>query len=131
MRQAITFTLCCFFVLAVQGQQTTPFFATTPIPDELKKDADAVYRLDEGILTIESVSEYTLKVHQVVTVLNAEGAHLLHHRLGTDQFYKVENVAINMYDALGLLRKTYGKKDFETEAAFDGFSLVTDDKVLN
>ncbi|WP_121357197.1 DUF3857 domain-containing protein [Flavisolibacter nicotianae] len=130
MRQAITFIFCCFIVRSVQGQQSTPSFATTPIPEELKKDADVVYRLDEGILNIASASEYTLKVHQVVTLLNAEGAQFLHHRLGTDKFYKVEDVTINMYDALGLLRKTYGKKDFETEAAFDGFSLVTDDKVM-
>lgn len=116
--------------LQVQSQSSILTKSSAAIPEELKKEADAVYRLDEGILDVLSASEYTLKVHQVVTVLNAEGAYHLHHRLPQNKFYKVEEVEINVYDALGLPVKKYGKKDFETEALFDGYSLVTDDKVM-
>ncbi|HEV7333782.1 MAG TPA: DUF3857 domain-containing protein [Flavisolibacter sp.] len=111
--------------------QTLPISLTADgIPEELKKDANAVFRLDEGILDIASPSEYTLSVRQVVTLLNAEGAHHLRHRIGIDKFNKVDFVEISVYNAQGSLVKKYGKKDFDVEAAFDGISLVNDDKVM-
>lgn len=130
MQKIFVTLLSCVLLIQLQAQETTSFISIASLPDEMKKDADAVYRLDEGILTVLSPSEYTLKVHHVVTILNAEGAYHLHHRLATDKFYKVDDVAITVYNALGLPQRSYGKKDFETMAAFDGFSLVTDDKVM-
>ena len=100
------------------------------IADSLKKDAVAVYRLDEAVLDVRSPSSYTLTVHQVVTILNDQGAYYLYHKLGFDKFYKVEAVDIKMYNAAGLLTKTYGRKDFDVEAAYDGISLVTDHKLM-
>ncbi|HEY1023069.1 MAG TPA: DUF3857 domain-containing protein, partial [Flavisolibacter sp.] len=105
-------------------------FNTDAIPAELKKDANTVFRLDEGILEIASPAEYSLRVRQVVTLLNAEGAHHLRHRIGIDKFNKVDFAEISVYNAQGDLVKKYGKKDFTTEAAFDGISLVNDDKVM-
>lgn len=110
--------------------QTTVSFSAEAIPAELKKDANAVFRLDEGILDVTSSSEYSLRVRQVVTLLDAEGAHHLRHRIGIDKFNKVDFVEINVYNAQGALVKKYGKKDFTVEAAFDGISLVNDDKVM-
>lgn len=124
------FTLFLFAFLLGHSQDAGLSLAAASVPEGLKKDADAVYRLDEGRLTVLSPSEYTLKVHQTITLLNADGAHYLHHKLGTDKFYKVEEAEVKVYDALGLLQKKYGLKDFETEAAFDGFTLVNDDKVM-
>ena len=129
--QKIFFSLicCCLFLLAKTQE---PVFAKTAvaIPEELKKDANAVFRLDEGLLEVNSTSDYTMTFHQVVTVLNEQGAHYLHHRLRFDKFYKVEYVNITVFNALGLPTKKYDKKDFEVEAAYDGISLVTDDKVM-
>jgi hypothetical protein len=129
MRKNILAALCSCVLIIAHSQETTPAMFTS-IPENLKKDADAVYRLDEGILDILSPSEYTLKVHQVITILNAEGVAHLHHRMAVNKFYKVEDVEIKMFDVLGLLVKKYGKKDFETEAAYDGVTLMTDDKVM-
>lgn len=130
MRKFFFTALGCALLFFAKSQQISPAFTAASLPEELKKEADAVYRLDEGILTINSASEYTLKVHQVVTLLNEEAAEHLHHRLATDKLYKVEDVDITVYNALGLPVKTYGKKDFDVVAAFDGITLVNDDKVM-
>lgn len=129
MYKKLLFVIVLFTALQGQSQQSIFTQSSTTISEELKKEADAVYRLDEGILEVLTPSEYTLRVHQVVTILNAEGANHLYHHLPQNKFYKVEEVEINLYNALGLPVKKYGKKDFETEALYDGYSLVTDDKV--
>jgi hypothetical protein len=130
MKRIIVSFLSCSFFLIVQAQESVSLINISTIPASLKENADVIYRLDEGTLEVLSPSEYTLKVHQVVTILNENGQHYLNHELFTDKFNKVKEVTIIVFDALGLQRKSYNIKDFETEAAFDGISIYTDDKVL-
>lgn len=106
------------------------YFAFT-IPDSTKKNADAVYRLDEGLVDITSPSRYSFKVHNIVTLLNKNAQHHLNHSIHFDKFIKVENVEIKIYDALGLLVKKYSRKDFLTTNYDDRMSLYTDDKLLH
>ena len=117
--------------VAAFGQELVIDKTAAGIPVALKENATAVYRLDKATLTIQSATVYTLQVHQVVTILNEQGAQYLQHHLPFDKFYQVEEVLIQVYDAMGALKKKYAKKDFETEAAYDGISLVTDDKVMS
>ena len=124
----VLFFVCCF---SANAQEVQIDKIASRIPEALKENAVAVYRLDKGSLTVVSPSEYVFAVHQVMTILNEQGAHYLRHRLGFDKFYKVEDVSITMYDAEGNLKKKYGKKDFDVEAAYDGISLVTDNRVMN
>jgi hypothetical protein len=126
------FTLVsCIYFLSAKSQELVIDKTAAGIPASLKENAAAVYRLDKASLDINSASEYALNVHQVVTIMNEQGTHYLRHRLGFDKFYKVEDVAITMFDAQGVVKKRYTKKDFEVEAAYDGISLVTDDKVMS
>src|SRR6187549_695588 len=123
-----------FFLLFIgninsQQKDLVKYTAFT-IADSLKKDANAIVRLDEGILDVVSNSKYILDVHQVVTILNAEGAYHLKHTLGFDKFYKIENVEIKVYNELGLLTKKYSRKDFDVQSAYDGVSFVTDEKLM-
>ena len=106
-------------------------YSTLSISDSLTKNANAVYRLDEGILEISSPSHYSQKVHQIVTLLNSDGSKLLHHGFAFDKFSKVSDVEVKMYNSLGMEVRTYKKKDFEVVSGDDGFSLVTDYKVMS
>ncbi|MBD0331423.1 MAG: DUF3857 domain-containing protein, partial [Chitinophagaceae bacterium] len=49
---------------------------------------------------------------------------------GYDKFNKVEEVSIKVYNSLGFEVQKYKKKDFEVSSAYDGVSLITDDKVI-
>ena len=126
------FLLLTIFCASIAFSQGTSLFKYTllGIPDSLKKDADAVVRLDEAILEVLSPSRYKEKDHQVITILNKKGSHYLNHSFRFDKFKKIEHVEIKVYNELGLEVKKYTKKDFEVRSAYDGISLVTDDKVM-
>src|SRR5215213_2830934 len=93
------------FAFSVHAQDIFSGYTALSIPDSFKTNANAVYRLDEGILDISSPSHYTFKVHQVVTILNAEGADHLHHVFRFNKFREVETVDITTYNSLGLMVK--------------------------
>lgn len=106
-------------------------YSALSITDSLKKDVHAVYRLDEGVLEIASPSRYTTKVHQIITILDESGAQHLRHVYGFDKFNSVEDVEIKVYNSAGAEVKRYKKKDFQVQSAYDGISLVTDNKVMH
>jgi transglutaminase-like putative cysteine protease len=106
-------------------------YSALTLADSIKKDVDAVYRLDEGFVDITSPSKYSYKVHNIVTLLNDKASHHLNHVLHFDRFEKVYDVEIKVYNSMGLLVKKYGKKDFETSAYDDRISLYIEDKLLH
>ena len=130
MRKTVLIVISVMCFLTGRSQTELLIYNSANIADSLKENANAVLRLDEARLEVVSPSKYVLQVHQVVTVLNSEGSSYLRHSLGFDKFYNVGEVAITMYNALGLPVKKYSKKDFEVQAAYDGFSLASDDKVM-
>lgn len=130
MRKIVLIVIGVMWFLAGRSQTDVLKYGGAGIADSLKENANAVLRLDEARLEVISPSKYVLQVHQVVTVLSSEGSSHLRHSLGFDKFYTVGDVTITMYNAIGLPVKKYSKKDFEVEAAYDGFSLATDDKVM-
>src|SRR5688572_26515614 len=89
-------------------------YTALSLPENLKKDANAAYRIDEGILEIASPSKYTFTTRQVITLLNKDAAQHLHQRLHYDKFQKIENIVFKIYNVTGDLLRTYQKKDFNT-----------------
>lgn len=130
MRKTVLVALAIMWFSVCRSQTDLLRYNSGGIADSLKENANAVLRLDEAKLEVLSPSKYVLQVHQVVTILNSEGASYLRHSLGFDKFYTVGDVSITTYNALGLPVKKYSKKDFEVGAAYDGFSIATDDKVM-
>ncbi|HEX2535165.1 MAG TPA: DUF3857 domain-containing protein, partial [Chitinophagaceae bacterium] len=128
------FFLLLFFWVADSPAQSSLLSlsaASAPVPDSLKAGADAVYRLNEQVIDIHSPSRFTWKVRQVIALLTPNAGYLLKQRLSTDKFYKVTDVRIIVYDAAGNEWKRFSRKDFSLAAAYDGISLITDDKVLS
>ncbi len=105
-------------------------FSILAISDSLKKDAYAIYHLDEGILNVKAPGKYTFEVHQVITILNSDGSYILSRRHGINKFHKMDDIEIKVFNSLGSEIKKYKKKDFVVNAAYDGISLITDDKVM-
>ena len=99
-------------------------FNASSIPDSLKRNANAVYVLDEGILEVKAPGVYTLQTHQIITVLNREGLAHLTQSFFTDKFNSVEEVQIKIYDSIGNEIKKYKKKDFITQAYADESTLA-------
>ncbi|MDB5141710.1 MAG: hypothetical protein JWQ66_423, partial [Mucilaginibacter sp.] len=71
------------------------------------------------------------KHHSIVTVLNEKGDRAGTLVLGYDKkFNSINDAQMLVYNAAGLQVKKYHKSDFYDHAAVDGFSIVTDDRVL-
>lgn len=124
----VLFTFVPVFAFAQHFMATT--YNVADIPENLKKDADAVYRLDEAVVNVISPSKYTEQVHQVVTILNSEGAWHLQQAVWLDKFNAVDDIEVKVYDSLGRQLQKYRKKDFALQNYYDGFSLATDDKMM-
>src|SRR5689334_16901433 len=110
--------LAIFLTVSFMAGKSQPIkldMETASIADSLKQNANAVMRLDEGKLQVVSPSKYILQVHQVVTVLNSEGASHLHHSFSYDRFYTIGDVSITVYNQFNLPVKRYLKKDFQVE----------------
>jgi len=130
-RILLLFTIVPFVVAAQSKKDILNFsYSSLSISDTLKKDANTVFRLDEGIIDITAPGKYTFDVHQIITILNSEGDHHLRQMLGIDKFHKIDNVEIKVFNKLGIQVEKYKKKDFSITAAYDGISLVTDAQVM-
>ena len=120
-----------FFVFSQSKKESFDIgLSALQVPEDLKKNAHAVFRLDEGIVDVSAPGKYTYKVHKVVTILNKDGAGYLNHAFGIDKFRKVDDIEIKIFSQLGVELARYKKKDFVVSAAYDGVSFITDDKVM-
>ena len=131
MKICAAISLFMFLQIKSFAQAVTGFnYSISSINDSLKKNTNAVYRLDETILEMSDPSGYLLKTHQVISILNPEGAAYLHLKQYTDKNNRLTDVEIKVYDQSGNEVKRYRKKDFETRSAYDGFSVAQDDKIM-
>ena len=124
------FFLHAFHVLTGQNLAIDDYSAQA-IPEELKKGADVVYRLDETTLEIHSPSRYFERVHQVITILNKAGANYLRQLFWFDRFHKIDAIDITIYNSQGQPVQKHRKNDFMMHNYYDGISLVTDDRLLH
>lgn len=130
-RVLLVFVLAPLLVVAQSKKEDYSVnYLVSSILDSLKKDAHAVYRLDEGIVDVTGPGRYNFHVHQIYTVLNKDGDHLLKLAYGIDKFRKIDNIEVKVLNKLGAVVEKYKKKDFTVTAAYDGFSLITDNQVM-
>lgn len=125
-----TILLTHSFFFCFSQEKVLANYAANNIAEDLKKDARTVYRLDEAELEVLSPSKYTLKVHQVTTILSPEGADHLQQSLWFDKFNRVNDVEVRVLNGNGSETQRYGKKDFSIQSYYDGISLATDDKIM-
>jgi hypothetical protein len=103
--------------------------AVTFIPDSLITGANAVVRLSEHTLTITSPSQAEYEMHDIVTVLNESAAGQLSQTLSYNQFNKIKDFHINIYDKNGKLLNKHNLADMKDYSLYDGFSLFSDSRL--
>ncbi len=122
--------LLVFVLVCANGwSQSLLNYSSLTLPDSLKKDADAVYHLEEKEYDISSPLKMTIRTHTIVTVLTKPGLRHSLVRIGVDKFRKLDEISIKVYDELGLEVSRFKKKDFKLEGAYDGITLASDDKL--
>lgn len=114
--------------LNVMSQSGT--YAVSEIPEELKKNANAVVRLSNLDILIEKKNEMTLTYTRVVTVLNERGNRFVEAYAGYDNQLKIRKIEAQIYDEYGEEIKKIKKRDFIDQSAVDGGTLYSDSRVL-
>ena len=104
-------------------------YLSLSIPEELKKNADAVVRLDQMVVNILAQDNMLLQYKRVVTVLNKHGNKHLHAYAGYSNSRKVKVVKAVIYNAFGKEIKKVKEKDFIDVSAVSGGTLYSDSRV--
>lgn len=121
--------LCLVLFLAPYLAQAQNY-ATSLIPDSLRKDARAVMREGELILEIKSPEKAILREHFVFTIMNSNGDNLGGYESRYDKFTSISEIGGVLYDSLGKVVRKAKRKDMQDKTYDDGFSLASDARYL-
>lgn len=126
LRYFYLLTIALFFVNSLSAKKS-PVYPVSDIPEELKESADAVIRLDETLIEINSI--YDLKYHykRAITVLNESGDHFAEVYAYYSKNMPISNLRISLYDTNGdLIEKV--KSSEINDYSSSGESLFTDSR---
>lgn len=115
--------LLLWFVLAFHVSDafaSDPKFPVSAIPEELKKNADAIIREYELSYSILSRDKAHKHVHAVITILNEKGKHFATEVITYDKLSKVTMFKASAYDANGNIAKKLKTSEIYDQSAFDG-----------
>ena len=125
MKKIITvFILSCIAPLCFS--QVNIYDAST-LPDSLRKNAHSVKREEKIQFEVKDIDHGRLSVHQVFTVLDGEGESVLYFVQWSDEFRKLDDAEIKVFDAHGNPVNKYKMREMNSQATGDG--LVVDGKV--
>ncbi|MFN8252520.1 MAG: DUF3857 domain-containing protein [Ferruginibacter sp.] len=114
-------------VLAAATVNAQPNYSVLTIPDSLRKNADVVTREESVKFIIKDINTARYEVHEVVTILNEAGSRYLNFDQFSYEFQSLDDAEIKVYDALGIKKTTYSKKDMTSINYGEG--LVPEGKV--
>jgi len=124
----LVFVLACSVAVATFAKET-PKFPVSAIPEELKKDVNAVFREDQAFFSILSRSRATYRVYKVITILNANGKDYASDAVGYDKLTKINLLRATVYDADGFVVSKLKNSEISDRSVFDGVSLFSDDRM--
>lgn len=104
-----------------------PKYPVSAIPEELKSNANAVFRENTSVFTILARDKATHYVHQVITIFNAKAKQYASEAVDYDKFRKVRSITAAVYDASGKQVKRLKDKEIEDVSAGGG-DLFSDDR---
>jgi hypothetical protein len=117
----------CLVSLCVHAKDEK--YPVKDIPLELMENVDIVFREDHMRYTILAKNRGALYTHTVVTILNEKGNYYASRDIGYDKLTKIVRFEGHVFDANGKLIKKLKNSEIKDRAAFDGFSLFSDDRI--
>ena len=108
--------------------QNKPEYAVSKINSQLLKGAEAVVRFEEAKYVIESPRKYSYHVSRAVTIFST-GSDQSVLRVFYNQYSRAEITHIALYDAMGNFIRKLKKSEIIDKAAFDGLSILTDNRL--
>jgi hypothetical protein len=129
VKHFITFliTFCC--VSSITFSAAHPSYAASLIPEELRKDANAVIRMQTDRMQITQSHRALFFRHIVMTVLNQAGSNMGYEKIFYSQFEKIKNISGNLYDKNGEFVRTLTSSDIEDYSVDNSVSGFDDVRV--
>ncbi|MCL6295562.1 DUF3857 domain-containing protein [Jejuia spongiicola] len=124
----ITSILMLFVTLTIFSQDN--LYSSLTIPEDLRKNANAVVRLNSLQVSIKSQREIVVNLNRIVTVFNEKGNRHLQAGVGYDKHRRVKAIEALIFDENGNEIKKIKKRDFIDHSAVDGGTLYSDSRVL-
>ena len=115
-----TFLILIVIGLAQEDHAQKFEYSILAIPDSMRKNASVVLREEYIKLSVKNSSSAKYEVHDVLTVLNEQGAEYLSFNQYSDKFHALDDAEIIVYDIFGNKIKTYFQKSLNTINYGDG-----------
>lgn len=126
-----SFFLTFFLLLsACVLQAQSADYSVVSIPDSLKQNANAVVRLDQTDIKIESQRDMAVTTKRVVTVLNEKGLRALQAVESYNKRKSIKEIQATVYNEQGKEIKKIKRKDFRDISANDGGTFYSEDRIV-
>jgi hypothetical protein len=119
-----------FLILQFYCCGVTAQLSFSGIPDSLISGADAIVIDQLEKLEIFNKNKCSYSITSKSLILKNSDNNLTNIMIFYDQFTKVDALEIVIKDINGKKLKTIKRKDFQDEAAYDGFSIANDSRYL-
>ncbi|MDQ0594738.1 hypothetical protein QFZ37_003107 [Chryseobacterium ginsenosidimutans] len=122
--------ILCIGALSVASLYYAQSFPASAIPENLKKNADAVIRKDFTIIQINKIDDIRYQFYTVTTVLNKDGDSDAQVYIPYEKGNSISDVKVNIYDESGKKIKSYSKSDFGDFANNNQGTFYSDNRVM-
>ncbi|WP_346984816.1 DUF3857 domain-containing protein [Chryseobacterium sp. POE27] len=122
--------ILCTVALSVASLYYSQSFPASAIPENLKKNADAVIRKDLTTIQINKIDDIRYQFYTVKTVLNKDGESDAQVYIPYEKGNSISDVKVNIYDESGKKIKSYSKSDFGDFANNNQGTFYSDNRVM-
>lgn len=122
--------ILCTVALSAASLYYTQSFPVSAIPENLKKNADAVIRKDFTTIQINKIDDIKYQYYTVTTVLNRDGDSDARAYIPYEKGNSISDVKVNIYDESGKKIKSLSKSDFGDFANNDQGTFYSDNRVM-
>jgi hypothetical protein len=106
------YLIILLFPVSAAFSQTVNY-AATGIADSIRAGAHSVIRLKNTEFEVTAPDRATMKVHEIVTILNDSGRNKLYFEVSTDKFHNLSSFDAALYDSTGKNIVKYKQKELQ------------------
>lgn len=121
--------LCCLLLAEVFAWAGDIKYPVASIPENLKKNANAVKRFEEVRFELNKLDDVIYKRKVALTILNEAGSRYAVMVAGYDKLRKITSLEGVLYDASGNVLKRSKTKDVQDFSAIQNISLFDDNRM--
>ena len=122
--------ILCTVALSTASLYYAQSFPASAIPENLKKNADAVIRKDFTTIQINKIDDIKYQYYTVTTVLNKDGDSNAQVFIPYEKGNSISDVKVNIYDEAGKKIKSFSKSDFNDFANNNQGTFYSDNRVM-